>query len=629
MKTRILFCLTGTIVALAIVPGVASAANYCVGSSPLCIGSPAPEFAANESGLNAAMSAANSNSGADTVYIAAGTYPLSSAFFQSFASGQDITIVGAGIGSTVFTSAAANLVQMTFNFDTAASSAGGFTLNLTGAVGAGFGMRVAKGTLHDVEVNESSSADTAFRAFTIASAGTVKRAKASLVSNNSTAVQMVSGDANVNGLDAISTAASSFGFTISGTGATANISRAKISNFTYGIYADGGTMNVSDSLFDLGSTSNAIGAQMINFNNSSSAIASDFLRTTIVGTGSNQQAIRAGADSAGESFNATFKDLVLYGTGSGFKSLNLYGGGTFNLALSDYASNGAESATNVSFPATTGHLSLLSTDPGFVDFAGGDYRLAWNSPLVDAGDPSTVVPVSATDLRDKPRVVDGNGNGTAAVDFGANEYQRTPPVVTATAAKPFASIGEPVSFSAAATDAEGEAITYSWNFNDGTTAAGASPIHAFASVGAYVATVTATDVAGVSASAQTVVTVSAAESPTAKKPTAKVTRKPKKAFKRGKRGFKIVKSGSRTFSVKFTDSAKAKFKLKSIGKKKRLKSVKGSQTLRVKNGTNKVTFAGKFGSKKLKPGMYRVTITPLSSQGISGKSVTVTIKLVK
>jgi hypothetical protein len=113
--------------------------------------------------------------------------------------------------------------------------------------------------------------------------------------------------------------------------------------------------------------------------------------------------------------------------------------------------------------------------------------------------------------------------------------------------------------------------------------------------------------------------------------TAKIVAKPKKSFKVGKKGgFGTAKKGAPSFSVSFSNSAKAKFTLKSIGKKKKkLKSVKGSQTLTVKNGTTKFGFRGKWNKKKLKVGKYRVSITPLSPTGKAGKAVTVDIKLVK
>jgi hypothetical protein len=71
----------------------------------------------------------------------------------------------------------------------------------------------------------------------------------------------------------------------------------------------------------------------------------------------------------------------------------------------------------VNLPPGTGDLV---TDPLFVDRAAGNYRLAAASPAIDAGH-GDHAPL-ATDLDGAPRVQDGHGSGTAAVDIGAYEY---------------------------------------------------------------------------------------------------------------------------------------------------------------------------------------------------------------
>lgn len=63
---------------------------------------------------------------------------------------------------------------------------------------------------------------------------------------------------------------------------------------------------------------------------------------------------------------------------------------------------------------------VTTVDPHFVDAAHGDYRLRFDSPLVDAGRPTAADPGdSATDLDGLPRAVDGNGTGGAVIDIGA------------------------------------------------------------------------------------------------------------------------------------------------------------------------------------------------------------------
>ena len=64
--------------------------------------------------------------------------------------------------------------------------------------------------------------------------------------------------------------------------------------------------------------------------------------------------------------------------------------------------------------------SCYTNDPGFVDAANGDYRLASGSPCIDAGDNAYVT--TATDLAGNARIA----NGT--VDIGCYEYGSSPVV---------------------------------------------------------------------------------------------------------------------------------------------------------------------------------------------------------
>jgi len=61
-------------------------------------------------------------------------------------------------------------------------------------------------------------------------------------------------------------------------------------------------------------------------------------------------------------------------------------------------------------------------DPDFRDVAGHDWRLAAGSRCVDLGD-GGLLQNGAQDLAGAPRVVDGDYDGTAAVDLGAYEWQ--------------------------------------------------------------------------------------------------------------------------------------------------------------------------------------------------------------
>ena len=53
--------------------------------------------------------------------------------------------------------------------------------------------------------------------------------------------------------------------------------------------------------------------------------------------------------------------------------------------------------------------------------------------------------------------------------------------------------GEPVAFTATATDADGDPLTYAWDFGDGGTSAVANPSHTYTAPGTYTAKVTVSD----------------------------------------------------------------------------------------------------------------------------------------
>jgi len=62
----------------------------------------------------------------------------------------------------------------------------------------------------------------------------------------------------------------------------------------------------------------------------------------------------------------------------------------------------------------------ISADPMFVDAANGDYHLQYNSPCIDAG--TNVPEFPDYDFEGDLRILDGDNDGTAVVDMGADEY---------------------------------------------------------------------------------------------------------------------------------------------------------------------------------------------------------------
>jgi hypothetical protein len=83
----------------------------------------------------------------------------------------------------------------------------------------------------------------------------------------------------------------------------------------------------------------------------------------------------------------------------------------------------------------TGVSGNISTDPRFVDPAGGDYHLRPGSPVVDRG---TNAGAPTVDIDGDQRPFDGNGDGIAVTDIGADEVtsavsDTTPPTISCSA----------------------------------------------------------------------------------------------------------------------------------------------------------------------------------------------------
>jgi len=81
-----------------------------------------------------------------------------------------------------------------------------------------------------------------------------------------------------------------------------------------------------------------------------------------------------------------------------------------------------DNSTDNYFGCSAG-LNDISQNPLFVNPAADDYHLQSSSPCIDIGD-NTAASGLPTDFEGDPRIWDGDGNGDAVVDIGADEYYR-------------------------------------------------------------------------------------------------------------------------------------------------------------------------------------------------------------
>lgn len=151
-------------------------------------------------------------------------------------------------------------------------------------------------------------------------------------------------------------------------------------------------------------------------------------------------------------------------------------------------------------PEPANFPGCMDTDPLFVDPQGGDFRLAANSPCIDAAD-NTAVPLHILgDIEGKPRFIDSplvpdTGSGSAPiVDMGAYEFlpegaANLPPVPRFS----FTADGYTVRFTDTSSDFDGQVVARFWDFGDGSNADTMNPEHTYAGNGPYTVTLTVWD----------------------------------------------------------------------------------------------------------------------------------------
>lgn len=598
-------------------PAGASAGDYCVGSTPFCVS--ANNYPGDTPGFLAARAAATGAAGADRIFIAPGNYDTASTI--TISESDTLEVIGSGQGETVFRlTGGNNMTALSINFADSASEVRGLSLQITGSpTGSTWGLQVANGKIRNVAVADLSTHNTA--GVVLGNATTVIDTSISMNSNNDTALSATSGNASFDGISIKNTSGTG-GTGLNLSGSNYDVKRSVFRNLGYGIDFESGNVDVTDSLFDLGAVPSAIGMYVGNENSGSTNTAiARLARSTIVGSGAGQRGVWAHTNDATDSTTLDlFNDLFDLPDGSSVDfDCDETSGGSTTLTSNHTGFQAASNAIDAG--CSTSHTAAIETStsvPEYINAADGDFRPTWESPYVDAGDAGAGPAPGTNDLSGGDRVVDGDGNAAAMLDVGAYEYQRAAPVATANGIPASVAVGQTVSFSGDATDLEGEAVTYGWSFDDGATATGTTTNHAFATAGTHTGTITATDVTGRSGSATATITV--------RPPSIAIAKKPKKAFSKKRKGFKLVaQTKAAAVGLTIADATSIQVTLHRVVRGKR-KKIKGTTTLAVVPGAGKLTFGGRFGAKGLAAGTYRVTLKPIIG-GVAGKATAVNLKL--
>ncbi|MFT4050425.1 MAG: PKD domain-containing protein [Solirubrobacterales bacterium] len=622
----------------------AAADDYCAGSSAHCLQANTFSGNADGTGITAAINAAHSHAGDDHVWIAAGSYDITSTTFPTFggAAGDKLDISGAGVGQTIINGPAGSQGLINLILPTTTSTLSDVTLNVTLTGIAQLGISMGRGNLADFELNLLNP-DGYYTAIAVQ----MLQPNLALSRGKITTVQGL--DRSVTGVDVVgtTTTASVTDLEIVGPNVSSTInpgiqleagslivSRTKVSGFARGINAGNGTLTVLDSIIDLGSRYGGTGFRIKDSADSIARnVTATLRRNTVVGIADTQVGISTGRLETGDQTTLDTLENAIYLTGTNVSPL-ICDGTVNGLYDNNNAFRGTPTITGgCSVTSSAGTISLSSSP--FVGIASGDLRPSSTSPLIDAGSSVNNVPGSGDlDFGHRPRLVNGDGLSGSRVDIGAYEYQRAAPTVALTTPKETLAPLESATFTAAAEDIDGDSLTYSWTIDgDASSVDGSTYSGAFAGEGAHTVSVTVTDETGQSDTTTKVVTVAKPPilAPICPVPalSAKIKTKPSRPFKIAGKGFALAKSKAKQpFIGVIAPASDVKITLQSVGRKNKLKSLKGSQTIKLKNANPKLTFGGKWNKKKLKAGKYRATITILPADSCTVvTSTTVNLKL--
>jgi hypothetical protein len=289
---------------------------------------------------------------------------------------------------------------------------------------------------------------------------------------------------------------------------------------------------------------------------------------------------------------------------------------TINIAYSSY--DGSATASNGFGGIFYGGGNLnYNPDPRFVNPGAGDYRLRWDSPLLDLGRPTAFLAEEDPDLAGHQRVRDSDGNSSAIRDIGAYEYQRMGPDAAIAITPAQALLGTPMAFDASASrDPDGDPLAFSWAFGDGATGSGASAPHTFGASGLYQVSVTATDPTGLTSTATQAAGVEeppvqpsqTSTQPQPNQPGADHIAPVLSGLRLSPKIF-TARRGSRV-SYRLSEQAKLTLVLERAQRRNgRLVFTRYARTARAGTaGANRMMLRRKLGSRRLAPGQYRLTL---------------------
>jgi PKD repeat protein len=545
-------------IALALSASSAAANNYCVGMV-VCPG------ANIEPNIQVALDAAGTTVGADNVYIGLLGSPYTGDWVYNYPT-ETVSIIGVGATKPILQTGLGGLRALRVS-STSSAHVQHLELqvpNVNGGVGLAW-----SGTADDVSVTHSGSG-ALIHALTPYGDATLVNSQANIDGGGSGyAVDLQSAT----------------GFTMRDT--------TVVSHSLIGLYTPTAISNVilqrvaitaNTAAIEMAASGSDITSQQLfvratNSGSTNGVIALlggntiDIDHATIVGDGDGRGVEVQGGPGANSSAQIT-NSLVANVAVSGLAAAT---GGKVGALGFSYSMLGSAPTTSAGGSATMGPGAIIGA-PTFVDPAGGDFHLKAPQQAIDIADSADT---TTLDLSNKPRIVDGDGNGSVRSDLGAFEYQRSTPVPAITS--PPLSQNVAATFSAAgSTDADpGDTLTYAWSFGDGTTGSGVSPSHTYATDGAKTVSLTATDQLGLAGTTTAQVNV-------LDKSFAFTVAKPKPNKKGTSVAYKIsCPASEKSCTIKLAIASKSKVTTGGASGKKKIRALAKPATIVVTGGTAK------------------------------------------
>lgn len=491
-------------------PATAAATDYCAGPALGCL--PANSFGTD---LQGALDEAESNPGPDRVLVGQGTYTRQNGFaYNDTTPANSVEIRGVGFPQPTLTmttmSPAVEPTVLTVLHGN--SSLYDLSLVIPNSGNQSRGVDLQGGTAEGLHVTGPPDPPGLFQTGIRGGAVTLSHNDVNVSTSQATGIRITGALPGATIRDSTVTAAR--GIRFDGPGAVFNVRRTSISAGLTGLHIFSGELSIDNSLIDMrGGTAGA--EEAVDVNAAASDATVNAQQLTVRNGDPNTTGISATASFAGVTAEVDLSNSIIDGVGPAL-SRAAAAGATAGISTTN---SNYENSGNVDTGAGAGAIAETTRTefaPGFLNpISGpsgisGDYRLRFDSPLIDIGD-ATPLGTDETDLGGQARIVDGAlPLSGPARDIGAYEYQRQAPIAAAFASPSAPGIGQPVSFSSDGSgDLDGDPVSFIWVFDDGAVETGATATHAFASDGPHTGTVTVTDATGLSSTDTATIAVAA------------------------------------------------------------------------------------------------------------------------